>query len=623
MKSRLRTLALTALLVLPAGAFAQKVARSDTSIATLSAKLPAWMDSAGIPGLAVAVLRNGRTEWIGNFGLANVADARPVTDHTLFGAASLSKTVFAYAVLKLVDQGKIDLDAPISRYFADRISADPRLAQVTPRFILSHRSGFPNWRPEGGELRMFFTPGERFSYSGEGMVYLQQAVEHIEHDSLNAIMQRLVFTPLGMRESSYIAQPDQGSRAATGYDNRGRPSLLNAAPHANAAASMTTTAHDYALFLEAVLNRRGLRPVTLRAMETPQVAVDPTCTNCTTRVPKALSTDLFWGLGWGIEQNASGKYLWHWGDNGSFKAFVAADVKRKSAVVMFANSERGLAVARAITNVAIGGAHPSFAWLHYDTYDSHAIQFNRALASRGAAAALGEFSDAIRSGDISEAAVNVAGYGLMGDKRYADAVLLFRRNVEVHPASSNVYDSLGEAYMMAGDTALAIRNYSRSLELDSSNDNARQLLAKLRGAEARSRLPAVVTRADSTRLTEIINATTRYAMLLRDGVPDSTVMLFAEDGQLILPGMNALHGRTAIYNLLAPMAGAIKVSSVDMWVDRAQVAGGTATSAGHYAQLAGPPNGVVKKYTGTYDATWVRGTDGVWRFTQLEMHPDP
>jgi CubicO group peptidase (beta-lactamase class C family) len=408
-----------------------------------------------------------------------------VDEHTRFSAASLSKTVFTYAVLKLVDQGKLDLDAPLSRYVKPEVAGDPRVDRITARIALSHRTGFPNWRPRGGALKIFFTPGERFSYSGEGIVYLQHAVEAIEGKPLEAVMRELVFQPLGMTESSYLWHPATAAVAATGYDANGKAFPLSVTAdtvRANAAASLNTTAHDYARFLEAVLTGRGLKPATLRAMETPQVAVDPTCTNCLGHAPDSLSKQVFWGLGWGIEQTPSGRYLWHWGDNGVFMAYVVANPADSSAVVMFDNSDSGLSIAPTVVRTVMGGVHPAFAWLDYDAFDSPAMRFTHALRARDATLVLQEFSSELGSGAISENAVNAAGYRLLRGKRVADAILVFQKNVELHPASANVYDSLGEAYAAAGDTTRAIASYEKSLALDPSSENAKAALAKLRGA---------------------------------------------------------------------------------------------------------------------------------------------
>jgi len=453
----------------------------DTGVAKLQHDLPDWMRQGDVPGMSIAVVRHGKTAWIGSYGVANRATQQRVTERTLFNAASLSKTVFAYTVLRLVDQGQIALDTPLTRYVRERPSQDPRLDQITARLVLSHRTGFPNWRDDAkGELKIYFDPGSRFSYSGEGMVYLQHAVEAITGRPLNQVVTEQVFQPLGMTESSFTARPDLAAEFATGYSSDGHivPLFQNAV--ANAAASLNTNAHDYALFLEAVLNGRGLKPATLREMETPQIAVDPTCTNCLDAVPKTLSTDLFWGLGWGIEKNASGTYLWHWGDNGIFKAYVVADIQHRSAVVLFDNSSTGLSIAKAATEAALGGEHPSFAWLHYDTYDSPNMRFAQDLTAHGVEQALRDFAADIASGTVSESAVNSEGYQLLGGKHYADAITLFQRNVDAHPASSNTYDSLGEAYMDDGQTELAIKNYEKVLELNPNSSNAKAMLDKLR-----------------------------------------------------------------------------------------------------------------------------------------------
>ncbi len=460
---------------------AQKPA--DPGIAQLRHDLPDWMQQGDVPGVSIAVLRHGKTAWIGSYGIANKATQQPVTDRTLFNAASLSKTVFAYTVLRLVDQGKIGLDTPLTRYVRDRPSHDPRLDQITARIVLSHRTGFPNWRNDAkDELQIYFDPGSRFSYSGEGMVYLQHAVEAITGQPLNQIITEQVFQPLGMTESSYTARPDLAANFATGYAPDGHGVALFQNTAANAAASLNTTAHDYALFLEAVLSGRGLEPATLREMETSEIAVDPTCTNCLDAAPKTLSGDLFWGLGWGIEKNASGTYLWHWGDNGIFKAYVVADIQRRSAVVLFDNSSSGLSIAKAATETALGGDHPSFAWLNYDTYDSPSARFAQDLKAHGVQQALQDFAADIASGKVSERAVNDAGYQLLGEKQYAHAITIFQRNVDAHPASSNTYDSLGEAYMDDGQTELAIKNYEKVLALNPNSRNAKAMLDKLRAS---------------------------------------------------------------------------------------------------------------------------------------------
>jgi CubicO group peptidase (beta-lactamase class C family) len=337
---------------------------SGATIQQLERDIPELMKKHGVPGLSIALIRDGKTTWVHGFGIKEARTGQPVMENTVFEAASLSKPVFTYGVLKLVEQGKLGLDVPLTTYLPKAfVAGDERLAKITARIVLSHRTGFPNWPADDGSVSIYFTPGERFSYSGEGYIYLQRVVEKITGKPLNEYMTQAVFTPLGMTSSSYVWRPDFDALTATGHDSDGKPTELEKPAEALAASTLNTTAKDYALFVEAVLNGKGLKPATLREMETPEIALDPECRICIKHEPKQLSKNLFWGLGWGIERKDGTDALWHWGDNGSFKAFVMADPKTKSGVVMFANSENGLEVAKPVVDETMGRGSLAFEWL--------------------------------------------------------------------------------------------------------------------------------------------------------------------------------------------------------------------------------------------------------------------
>jgi CubicO group peptidase (beta-lactamase class C family) len=338
-------------------------ASPDPTIIQLEKDAPELMKKDRVPGLEIALIRDGKTTWVHAFGVRDAKTSQPVTNETIFEAASLSKPVFAYAVLKLVEQGKLALDVPLTTYLPKPyIADDDRLAKITARLVLSHRSGFPNWPADDG-LHIYFTPGDRFSYSGAGYIYLQRVVEQITGKPLNEYMTEAVFTPLGMTSSSYVWRPQFDAITANGHDENETPEKKWKPDEAGAASTLNTTARDYALFVEAVLNGKGLKPSTLREMEAPQIALDPTCRICIKQEPKNLSTTLFWGLGWGIQRKDGREELWHWGDNGSFKAFVMAEPKTKSAVVLFANSEHGLELAQPLVDEAMATDALAFAWL--------------------------------------------------------------------------------------------------------------------------------------------------------------------------------------------------------------------------------------------------------------------
>ena len=162
---------------------------------------------ARVPGLSMAVIRDRQAAALTAVGVRNVQSGAAVDQQTIFSAASLSKPLFAYAVLQLVDAGKLALDTPLSLHVPDYVADDPRAAAITVRHVLSHTSGLPNWRSADLPLKTRFPPGERFSYSGEGFVWLQHVVAAVTGKSIDATLRRLVFEPLGMSRSSYVWQP--------------------------------------------------------------------------------------------------------------------------------------------------------------------------------------------------------------------------------------------------------------------------------------------------------------------------------------------------------------------------------------------------------------------------------
>src|SRR4051794_38435740 len=185
----------------------------------LAAQVPSLMQSAQVPGMSIAIV-HGDDVRVQTFGVTNAKSSERVTDKTVFEAASLSKTVFAYAVMKLVEEGRLDLDKPLSQYVREPFIDDPRVDKITARVVLSHRTGFPNWRRDK-PLQILFEPGTRFSYSGEGYVYVQRAVEAITNEPFDTFMRRVVFDPLGMTDSSYVWQPAYETGKAWSHDESG------------------------------------------------------------------------------------------------------------------------------------------------------------------------------------------------------------------------------------------------------------------------------------------------------------------------------------------------------------------------------------------------------------------
>lgn len=302
--------------------------------------------NAKITGAQIMYVDNGRQQ-PHYYGKPNADEPGKVNGTTVFQAASLSKVVMAYITLRLLDKKLIALDTPLYHYYPyERIKKDEAAKKITARMVLQHTTGFPNWAANpiskqwaGAELSTGFTPGSSWSYSGEGFMFLQFAVEKILKKSLEKIAADEVFGPLQMRSSSFLWRPSFTEDGAYGHNKNGE---LTGRPEAflpGAAYSLLTTAADYSLFLQAVIDGRGLSKSTQQLMQHDMVPVRKKDS-----VLSEAGSHVSWALGMGIQRNEAGTAIWHWGDNGDFKSFFMAFPATHKSLVYFTNSENGLTV---------------------------------------------------------------------------------------------------------------------------------------------------------------------------------------------------------------------------------------------------------------------------------------
>ena len=250
---------------------------------------------ASIPGLSLAQLDLDQEPSILAIGKKTAKKKDAIDAQTIFSAASLSKPVVAYIVLQLVHQERFDLDRPLVEYYNYLdVADDPRHKLVTARHILSHTSGLPNWRPRGKALTFRQDPGLGFKYSGEGFVWLSKVLAKHTGKAFEQLAQEMVFQPLGMHRTSYIWQDTLEKNYALPHDKYGKPREKYFPMQANAAASLQTTASDYALFLNALLDDKFISEDLQQEMFSPQVSIE-TYENETQKIS--------WGLGLGIQEN--------------------------------------------------------------------------------------------------------------------------------------------------------------------------------------------------------------------------------------------------------------------------------------------------------------------------------
>ena len=438
----------------------------------LRQRLPTLLDSAMIPGIALAIIDRGELVWSGGYGNRDSQGAKISPSRTVFEAASLSKPVIAYAALKLVDSGTLDLDRPLVAYASyPELASDPRGQLITARMVLSHTTGLQNERHGEDSLRFSFDPGTRFQYSGEGYRLLGKAIEAITGKSLADAMKALVFDPLAMTWSSFVWESRFADDAAIGHGSFAESRKPTRPTAARAPSSLQTTVNDYARFLRAIFDTTGLRPQTLQLMMTPAVDVAP---------------GVSWGLGWAIEKDSTDYRLAHHGDNSDsgFTAFTLIDVPRQCGLVYFANSTNGLSIVRTVA-AAMPGSHPGLALLNYAPYDAPAsmtrARIARILRSSSVNAALTQYQHQAEADSTAtpESLLNDLGYLLLDQSRVDDAIRVFRANIAAHPESPRVYEAIGDAYLAGGHRTAARDGYRRAFELDSTMARARRLADSL------------------------------------------------------------------------------------------------------------------------------------------------
>jgi len=341
------------------------------------------MEKAGVTGLSCAIINDSEIVYQKAFGLKDAEAGTPNDEETIYAAASFSKPVFAYLVMTLAEEEVIDLDRPLVEYlgrplldypaYAD-LEGDERYKEVTARMVLSHSTGFPNWRflTEDGRLSIMFPPGSKFSYSGEGIVLLQMVVEEITGQDLETLAQEKVFGPLAMTSSSYVWQEAYEEDYALPHDEYGRPQMLKKRNEADAAGSMATTADDYARFVVAMLNPEGGQQALVDEMLAPQIAITSQSMfgpGAWQEADENRDTNLSWGLGWGRFDSERGPAFFHTGHDFGWQNYTVTYPDRGIGIVLLSNSDNFESVAQEIVEKAIGDTHSPFDWLGYVPFD--------------------------------------------------------------------------------------------------------------------------------------------------------------------------------------------------------------------------------------------------------------
>lgn len=323
--------------------YIKTVSGTPIKVSTLETRIKTIMDSVGLPGLSIAIINDHKIAYHQKFGLANNKTKDPVTAQSIFEGASLSKPLFAYFVMKMVEQGKFDLDKPIYEHLKTIFpehAIDPACFEayktITPRIVLSHGTGIPNW-VKGEPIKIAFKPGTDFSYSGEAYQHMGAALGTKLGigwgSALDSLFLKQVAHPIGMKRSFYTWNDTLEKHAVKGH-MKGR---VNPEMHRDKKVgpgySLQSDAYDYALFLIEMMRPKNLKPALRDEMLTEH--------NHFKNDNKIhLETgQTGWGLGFAQKPTPQGLMHLHTGNNHDFQAYAMFVPDQKYGFVIFGNSD--------------------------------------------------------------------------------------------------------------------------------------------------------------------------------------------------------------------------------------------------------------------------------------------
>ena len=352
--------------------------------AAIDAAVREGMQQTGARGLAVAFVEDGRVVYQRSYGERN-AKGEPLTNDTVMYGASLTKTVFGYAVLQLAAEKRLQLYEPIAAMLPKPLPAygnldaygnwgdlanDPRWAQITPAHVLTHSTGFSNfhWDEPDERLRIHFDPGSRYGYSGEGMMLLQFGLEQGRQLNMGEEIDRRIFQPLGMTRTSLMWRPDFASNLADGWRADGSVEPHDERSRVRVAGSMDTTIADMARFAAALKDFAGLIE-----LSRPRLAITTT-SQFPSLHPEAPAGERIAGLAAGLGvvtfNGPKGSGFFKGGHNDSTGNMLVCVDQARRCVVILANDVRAEAAFPKIVHAALGETGLPWQWEYSWLYEA-------------------------------------------------------------------------------------------------------------------------------------------------------------------------------------------------------------------------------------------------------------
>ncbi len=324
---------------------------NDQKAGELDVFIESYQKQYQIPGVSLALIKEGKVVYHKAYGVKNSVTRIKTDENTLYEAASVTKPVFAYAVMRLVEKGLINLDQPLYEYLPyPDIAYDARYKKITARHVLSHRTGFPNWRymNADGKLDIKFEPGTRYGYSGEGFEYLKKVVEKITGKKVEKVLQEEVIDPMGLYHTYFSKNDTLAKLVATGH-NDNIPSNDGLPEEPGMAYSMHTEAKAFTRFLLTLLHQKGLKPDTYHEMLSQQSEF-----NYEEGQEKPKFKE-YMGISLAIRESPYGLVFGHGGNNGDFRCGFEIYKDLNMGYVIFTNANTAYPLIEALPKFLVEG----------------------------------------------------------------------------------------------------------------------------------------------------------------------------------------------------------------------------------------------------------------------------
>ena len=336
-------LAFTTIVVCAQNKSIKTIDGESLSVKKLNTAIEKAMKENNLPGLSIAIINKNQLAYYQVFGVVNSATKEPLRNQSMFEGASLSKPIFAYFVLKMVENGTIELDKPLYEYLPHPGISEESLEDyklITARMVLAHQTGFPN-HANNQPIKLAFKPGTDFMYSGEAYQYLA-AVIGVKlgvgfKGGLNQVFQQIVTKPLHMSHTTFIWDNYLESHKVYGHDKEGKPTQNKPGEGRwngktfNAFSSVHSEAAEFSKFIIALLKKEGLSEQSFTEMFTQQ-------TQFKDDNPIKIETgQTGWGLGFAQKNTKNGTMYLHTGNNHDFQSYTMFIPEQEYGIVLFTN----------------------------------------------------------------------------------------------------------------------------------------------------------------------------------------------------------------------------------------------------------------------------------------------